>query len=385
MPTNLTAEAQAKLAKYQQARTVEEKIRALEEALPLIPDHKGTERMRAQLKTTLAKLKREAERRKTVKVGRHDEFTVRREGAAQAVLFGVTNSGKSTILASLTNAKPAIAPYTLTTVKPVPGMVLIEDVGIQLVELPSVLTEELEETPFTSRSLAFARNSDLILLTLDCGGDPVQQLDRLVSLLDDGGVVLRERQSTVSVEKKDSGGVRLVVFGNFHATLKDVKDLLEDVGIRHAVVKIYGDATLDDLEDQVLREKVYRRALIVAGRGDLAGDDVLEKLADKAGEYGLPAIVVSEKDPPSINKLRTTILKNLNLIRVYTQKDGVITRRPIVLQERATIQELARLIHKDFAENLRYARVWGRSVRIQGQQVGPSHRLEDGDIVELHI
>jgi ribosome-interacting GTPase 1 len=385
MPTNLTAEAQAKLAKYQQARTLEEKIKALEEALPLIPDHKGTERMRAQLKTTLAKLRREAERRKTVKVGRYDEFTVRREGAAQAVLLGVANSGKSTILASLTNAKPTIAPYSLTTVKPVPGMVLVEDVEIQLMELPAVLTDGLEETPFTSRSVAVARNSDLILLTLDCGGDPVGQLDKLVTLLDDGGVVLRERQSTVSVEKKDSGGVRLVVFGNLRGTFEDVKNLLESVGVRHAVVKVYGDATLDDLEDQVLREKVYRRALIVAGRADLAGRDVLGSLAERAGEYGLPLHAVSEKDPSSINSLRNTIFKSLKLIRIYTQKDGVITRRPIVIQDGATVQDLARLIHKDFAENLRYAKVWGRSVRIQGQQVGPNHILVDGDIVELHL
>ncbi|MEM1944725.1 MAG: TGS domain-containing protein [Nitrososphaerota archaeon] len=382
MPTNLTAEAQAKLARYQQARTLEEKIKALEEALPLIPDHKGTERMRAQLKATLAKLRREAERRKIVKVGRHDDFMVRREGAAQVVLLGTANSGKSTLLSTLTNARPAIGAYSLTTVKPAPGMMRYEDVEIQLVELPAILTGDLKETPFTARSIAVARNADLIMLMLDCGGDPVAQLEHVMSLLDESGVVLKEKRSTISVEKKDSGDVRLVIFGNFRGTLSGVKELLRSIGIRHAVVKVYGDASIADLEEQVLRETVYKKAVLVAGRADLAGPGMLDKLAERVAELGVPLIAVSDKN---IGSIRETIYRSLGVIRIYTQKDGVVARNPIVIHRDATIQDLAKVIHKDFARNLRYAKVWGRSVRIQGQQVGPGHRLDDGDVVELFL
>ncbi|GBC68364.1 GTPase Obg [archaeon HR01] len=385
MPTNLTAEAQAKLAKYTQARTLEEKIRALEEALPLIPDHKGTERMRAQLKTTLAKLRREAERRKSVKVGRHDEFSVRREGDVQVSLLGVANSGKSTLLSSLTNAKPAIAPYSLTTVRPIPGMTQHMDVEIQLVELPAILTDGLEETSFTGRSIAFARNSDLIAIMLDCANNPLQQLEKIIQLLDEGGITLRRREAIVVVEKKDSGGIRLVSFGHFRASLQEVRSLLESVGVKNAVVKVYGDAGLEELEEQLLRETVYKPSVVVGGRADLADAGELERLRRRVEELGRPLVLFSVRDRASITHLRDILYQNLNIIRIYTQKDGVITRKPVVLGVGSTVQELARVIHKDFAERLRYARVWGRSVRIQGQQVGPGHRLEDGDVVELFL
>jgi len=385
MPANLTAEAQAKLAKYQQAKTLEEKIQALEEALSYVPDHKGTEKMRAQLKTTLAKLRRQAEHKRAFKATRHETFLIRKEGAAQVVLLGAANTGKSTLLSALTNAKPVVAAYPLTTVKPTPGMMRYEDVEIQLVELPAVLTEKLEETTFTSRSLALARNSDLITILLDASNNPAGQLEAVLRLLDEVGITLRRRKADVLIEKKDSGGVRLVVMGRFRGTLEDVKSLLENMGVKHAVVKIYGDACIEDVEEQVLRETTYKRAVIALNKFGASSMEGLGKVRMLAEELSLPVVELSAETGLGMNEFRETVFKALGIIRVYTQKDGVPSRRPIIVPKQATVTELARIIHKEFAENLRYAKVWGNSVKIQGQQVGPNHRLQDGDLIELFI
>ncbi len=387
MPTNLPAEAQKKLAEYQAARRVEDKIRILEEALSLIPDHKGTEKMRRHLKTTLAKLRRELETKKTTRATRQDLFHVKKEGAAQVTLLGVANSGKSTILATLTNAKPSIEAYQLTTIRPMPGMMVYNTVELQIVELPAVLTEELEETSFTSRSVAVARNSDLIAITLDGGGDFTEQFKRIVSILDSYGIVLKKKKADIVIEKKDSGGIRLVTLGSFQGTQQDVKALLQGLGIKHAVVKIYGDATLDDVEEQAIREAVYKRSIVIVGRADLVKDHKKAKeLKRIISEYDIPVVPFSILDKERCaERIKETMFNSLEIIRIYTQKDGVTSSRPVVLHRGATVLELAQTIHREFAEKLQYARVWGRSVKIQGQQVGPSHVLEDGDVVEIYI
>lgn len=387
MPTNLPAEAQKKLAEYQSAKRIEDKIRVLEEALSLIPDHKGTEKLRRQIKTTLAKLRRELESKKAVKTTRQDLFYIRKEGAAQVTFLGVANSGKSTILSTITNAKPQIGAYQLTTTRPTPGMLLYNDVEIQLVELPSILTEELDETAFTTRSIAFARNSDLIAITLNGALSLVDQFRRIVEMLDEHGIVLRRKKAEIVIEKKDSGGIRLVVLGDFKGTQNDVKMILNNVGIKHAVVKIYGDATLDDLEEQAIRDSVYKRCIVVIGRADMVkSKEEVEEIKHAVSEYEIPlvpySIAVLDK---SASLLRETIYANLDLIRVYTQKNGILGEKPVVLPKGSTVYQLAQLIHRELAEKLHYARVWGKSVKIQGQQVGPNHVLADGDLVEIYI
>lgn len=385
MPTNLPAEAQAKLAKYQEARTIEEKIKALEEALPLIPDHKGTEKMRAQLKTTLAKLRKELERRKSVKTSRTDLFSFKKEGAATVVLLGAANSGKSTLVKAVTNAKPEVSEYELTTTKPVPAMMYYEDIGIQLVELPAVITSKMEETPFASRSLAVARNADMIVLMLDGANMPHKQLWKLVELLDESGIVLGVKKFEVVVEKKDSGGLRLVVFGRFKGAFEDLQHQLRQIGIRNAVVKIYGEADLEDVIDQVLRPSVFKKALIVVGRGDAMSNEDLKAVAKEADEMKLPLLVLSEKQPTVYFDFIRKVFESLDLVRVYTQKDGVVNRKPVVLKRGTTVGELAEIIHREIAKELKFAKVWGRSVKIQGQQVGSHHVLMDGDTVELFV
>ncbi|MEM0090260.1 MAG: TGS domain-containing protein [Nitrososphaerota archaeon] len=381
MPTNLPAEAKAKLAKYREARTHEEKIKALEEAISCIPHHKHTEKMLRQLKKRLAQLRRELEH-KPVKGGKRDEFSVEKEGAAQVVLLGATNSGKSSLLAALTNATPDIADYPMTTRKPTPGMMVYEDIEIQVVELPAILTEALEETSIAYKSLGMARNADLIAVVLDATNKPLEQLKKIVEMLEDVGVVLKRERAKVILEKKDSGGIRLVTFGRFHGTVDEVKKLLESVGIRNAVVKIIGDATMEDIEEQVIYEFVYKKGLVILNKFDVSAEQTSE-IEELSMQLGIPLVKTSAREGKGLVELKRLIFENLGLIRVYTQKDGIVARKPIVVPSGTTVGQLAYLIHKELAESFRYARVWGKSVKIQGQKVGADHVLQDKDLVEI--
>jgi ribosome-interacting GTPase 1 len=383
MPANLPAEAEKALAKYQAARTIEEKIRALEEALSLIPDHKGTEKLRGRIKRRIAELRREAERKASLRAVRRDYFHVPKEGAAQVVLIGAANSGKSSLLRALTNAKPQVSGYPLTTTMPVPGMMLYNDVEIQLIELPAILTEDLEETQFTNRSIGFSKNADLIVIVLDGARGPAKQLERILEIYDESGVSFRRKRCEIEIEKKDSGGIRLVVFGSLGVDVREVEDLLRSVGIRNAVVRVRGEASIEDFEEVVIREMTHKRGLIAVNKIDQAAPGSLEEVKNIAGE--IPVVGVSAENGAGLEDLKRQIFNSLDLIRVYTRKAGITSDKPIILPRNSTIRDLAEIIHRDFAEKMKYARVWGASVKVQGQRVGPDHVLEDGDIVEIKI
>ncbi len=383
MPANLPAEAEKALAKYQAARTIEEKIRALEEALSLIPDHKGTEKLRGRIKRRIAELRREAERKASLRAVRRDYFHVPKEGAAQVVLIGAANSGKSSLLRALTNAKPQVSGYPLTTTMPVPGMMLYNDVEIQLIELPAILTDDLEETQFTNRSIGFSKNADLIVIVLDGARGPARQLERILEIYDESGVSFRRKRCEIEIEKKDSGGIRLVVFGSLGVDVKEVEDLLRSVGIRNAVVRVRGEASIEDFEEVVIREMTHKRGLIAVNKIDQAAPGSLEEVKNIAGE--IPVVAVSAENGAGLEDLKRQIFNSLDLIRVYTRKAGITSDKPIILPRNSTIRDLAEIIHRDFAEKMKYARVWGASVKVQGQRVGPDHVLEDGDIVEIKI
>jgi len=309
---------------------------------------------------------------------------VEKEGWAQIVLLGAANSGKSSLFNALTGAKSPVADYPLTTTRPFPGMMLFQDAELQLVDLPSVLTEDLRPTSLATRSIAVARNSDLILLVADASRDPVTELKSLTELLSDHGVSLRQRSCEVRIQRTDTGGLRLVVMGNLRCSYQEVVELLKSYGYRSAIVKVIGDADLDEIEEQVILQPVYRKALAVLTKADLVERSRIDRLAEEIRSHlRIPVVAASVNDTLSLEALKAEVFASLEMIRVYTQKDGVVSKRPILMPKGSTVLELAELIHKDLARNFRYARVWGRSVKVQGQRVGPDHQLQDGDVIEI--
>ncbi|MGQ9660884.1 MAG: GTPase [Kiritimatiellia bacterium] len=122
MPANLTPEYLKAEQDYKRAETLEEKIACLQRMLAVIPKHKGTDKLQAELRRRLARLREEAESPK----GRQGvSRRIKPEGAGQIVLVGPPNSGKSSLLRALTNAQPLVANYPCSTREPLPGMMEI--------------------------------------------------------------------------------------------------------------------------------------------------------------------------------------------------------------------------------------------------------------------
>lgn len=325
MPANLPAQYFEAERRYRLAREVEERIRILQEMLAIMPKHKGTEKLQAELKTKISKLRKEERKRRAQRRKAHG-YHIEREDAVQVVLIGPPNSGKSQLLGTLTNATPEVASYPFTTRRPSVGMMEFEDIKIQLVDTPPLSTEPPEWW-----MTEIIRNTDFLVCVLDLGEDGLSE--RLQ------GVIDRLEQSKVRV-------------------------------------------------GQTADEEGYlsKGLLIVANKNDLPGAEVrFNRLKEHCGgKFGL--VQISLNDSKGLEELKHVIFSELDIVRIYTKTPGKPPEMndPLVLKRGSTVMDAARSIHKDFARELRYARVWGGK-HFKGQRVEKTYSLEDRDVIEFHI
>jgi len=329
MPANLTPQYYEAERKYRDARTNEERLAILKEMWALMPKHKGTDRLQGDLKAKISELKKEMQKPRTAGKSTYS-LHVPRQGAAQVVLIGFPNVGKSQILSRLTKATPQVAPYPFTTQEPQVGMIEFEDIKIQLIDTPPITDDFIQ--PWLSPII---RSADLVLLVADLGSEEVlEETDGLTGRLE------RSRIKLVSDDPKEVG--------------------------------LFGDA--------------YKKTIILGNKSDLEGAEIrLEALKDLYADK-FPIIPVSSENSGSWVGLKKEIYRALNIIRVYTKEPGkpADLKDPVVLKKGSVVLDAAKAIHKDFAHNLRYVRMWGSS-KFDGQQVDRDHPLKDGDIVEFHL
>lgn len=389
MPTNLTPEARKKWNEASLARRPHEKLQKLQEFLSLIPKHKGTSRLCAQVKRQIATLRREIEESRKRKVGRGgSRFFIEKEGAAQLVILGPTKVGRSSLLASTTNAKVEVSDYPYTTQEPVPGMLQHEDLQFQLVEAPALVKGAADGEARGLQTLGLARNADGLILVVDLSQNPREQLSLVLGELQKARILTQKPQARVEIEKKHVGvGLRIVLFGRLlDCSMQDVEALLKGYRIRDAMVKIHGKATLDDVEDAIFESTIYRPALIVANKTDRAEatKNLNELIAFTGNKYTV--LAVSCKSPFGLEKLGAELFRALDIMRIYTKEPAKKepSPKPFILTKGSTAADLARLIHTDFYRSFSYAKVWGKRLRFSPQKVGASFVLEDKDIVELH-
>ncbi len=388
MPANLPAEAQHKWYEASQAKRPEEKIEKLIEFLSLVPKHKGTENLRAQVKRKIAILRREIAEEKQKRVGRGGpSFFVQKEGDAQIVVLGPTNVGRSSLLALLTNAKVEISGYQYTTKEPTPGMFPFQDLQFQLIEAPALMENSADGT-WGLQTLAAARNADGLVLMVDLSQNPVEQFSLILQELERARISTREPRASVEIERRHLGaGLRIVVLGRLlDCTLGDVEHLLKGYGVRDGNVKIRGEATLNDVEDAIFEGTIYRPAIIVANKTDVPGaEERLKHLLDSV-EGKMKVLPLSCRVKSGLERVGLAIFEMLGIVRVYTREPSkrFASETPFTVKRGSTVLDLARRIHSDFFEQFSYARVWSERLRFSPQRVGGSFVLEDGDVVELH-
>ncbi|WP_440059847.1 OBG GTPase family GTP-binding protein [Thermogladius sp. 4427co] len=384
MVTNLPAEAKAKWIKVMEARTIEEKIKALEEFLSAVPKHKGTENLREWATKRLAELREELEERKKKSARKGVSFFVEKEGAAQVVLIGLPNSGKSLIVHKLTGAKTRVSEAPFTTTFPQVGMLKFEDVYFQLIDTPPIVPGG---GPFNGRVIGLCRNADLVMIVLDATRDIVSDYQALKKELESAGILLSKPSGRVEIErfKTGSGGIRVTMLGELvGATVDDVRKLLSSYNIYNAHVRIIGRVTLDDVEYAIFGNVQYKPSIILVNKIDIGDPGQVSRLRRIAGDARI--ISVSALTGEGLDSIGNAIFGELEIVRVYTKSPtGRVSDKPLVLKKGSTILDVAKRIHKDFVEKFGYARIWGPSAKYPGERVGLDHIVMDRDIVEIHL
>ena len=326
MPANLPPQYFDAEKNFREAKDPMEKIAALEEMLAIMPKHKGTDHLRAELRTRIAKLNQLAVKKSGA---RRASLGIEKEGAAQVAVIGLPNAGKSQLISTITNASPPVAEYPFTTHGATPGMMEFENITIQMLDTPPLVPQAIQ---FWLPPLL--RQADALLIMLDLSHDPLEQMEAIITRLKKMRIVLGE----------DVGG--------------------------------------DDPEFTVWR----RKALIIGNKLDLDNASLNYQALKAEYEGRFPVISISAKQGTGLEELKAKIYEVLDIIRVYTKAPGSKAdfSDPIVIDRGSTLADAAAEVHKDFAANMKYARIWG-SGKHDGVMVKRDHVLKDGDIIELHL
>jgi ribosome-interacting GTPase 1 len=326
MPANLTPEYYKADQWYREATTSDEKILAIERMLAVMPKHKGTDHLKADLRRRLSKLKESPAGKGKGK--RLDIFHIQRSGVGQIVLLGVPNSGKSSIVAALTNAKVNTADFPFATTTPVPGMVQFEDVQIQLIDMPPITADYV-----APGQVGTYRNCDLIAIVIDLSAKIKEQMDICPDFLESRSLLIDTETSAV-----DGRGNML-----------------------------------------------GKRAFCICTKSDIAKAGAIEILR-KSNKHSFEFTEISTKTGAGLDKLPEILFRLLNIIRVYAKPPGKKPDMddPFTLPAGSTVMDMATAIHKELTEKLKFARIWGTGV-YNGQTVQKNHVLNDKDIIELHF
>ncbi len=390
MVSNISAEAKNKWAEVAACHSAHEKIRLMREFISLVPRHKGTEKLLGNVRRRIAVLEDEVEKTKARRKGsRGGGFSVPKEGAGQIIVLGPTKVGRSSLLASVTNAKVEASPILFATRKPVIGMLLYQNIQFQLVEAPAVVEGASQGKMGGSQILGLARNADSLMLMVDLSEDPVDQFQMLRSELERSGVLIGRSEGEVEVTRRSVGASVQVVGGGIlvDCTLDDIRRMLESYRINSALVRVRGKVALDDIETSLFSSTVYKPTLIVANKVDVPkAGAALQNFKQALKDVEIPILPVSCLNSQGLEDLGGFIFKMLGIIRIYTKEpsDKEPSPNPIVVKEGTTVIDIAKELHSSLYRRFQYGRVWGQSAKYPGQKVGSNHTLKDGDVLEIH-
>ena len=340
MPANLSPGYKAAEAGFRQASEPKERLERLREMLRTIPKHKGTEHLQADIKTRIKQLTEELASGRKGGARSGPTHVVRPEGAAQIALLGPPNTGKSTLHDRLTRSRAETGPYPFTTQFPQPGMIPFEDVNLQLVDLPPI-TEQYT----VSWIVNALQPSDAALLVVDVGAPDC--LDQLGGLL----AVLESRRITLVPEWKRTDS---------EAEADSIEELGDPFAIRLPTALVAARTDENPNAEEEL--------------------EILQELLD----IRYPSMAVSARTGDGLEALAKWLFDALEVVRVYTKAPGRPPDfgQPFTVRRGDTVYDVARMVHKEIADGLKFGRLW-RNASENGRQVGRDYRVADRDVLEL--
>ncbi len=326
MPANLPPDYYAAEERFRQAKTSEEKIRILEEMLGIMPKHKGTDHLKADLRARISRLEKEGLKKKAG-VSTYNPYSVDREDCPQMVILGAPNSGKSALINRLTTAASDVAEYPYTTTKPFPGIFRHNYYRCQFVDLPPIISDNMEGWM----------------------GDLLRSSDGAMICFD------------VSQE----------------STLEEMASVFK--AIDNANVYIYGLQM-----GHPPLGTVPKKAFIALTKCDIANPEVRDLVRAELQDKFL-LVETSAVGTMNMEVFTAALAESLQILRIYTKIPGkkADIDEPYIVKKGITVIELAETVHRELADSFRFARIWGKKV-FDGQRVGKEYLLEDEDIVELH-
>ncbi|HLN89251.1 MAG TPA: GTPase [Candidatus Binatia bacterium] len=392
MPTNLPPEALDKWEEVEAAHTPREKMEAMIEFLKYVPQHKGTMKLRGEVKRKIALIRMDLEEKKRKGTGKSSggpKLFIEKGASAQIALVGMTNVGKSCLMNATTNSKVLVTPTPFSTHEPVPGIMNYLDVQFQIVEAPAVIKGASEGRAGGNVTLGLARNADGAILMVDLSNDPVGQLELLLAELEKSRVLVSKPSGgRVEVDRHHAGvGLRVIVVGRLvDCSMRDVEELLRSYRINDAVVRINGAVAISDVENAIYENTIYKPAVIVANKLDLKGALANLRRLKQHVNGKLPIVEMSCEQKTGIEELGKALFDALGIIRIYTKEPGnkVHSDHPFALRKGATVNELAKNIHKELLSNFMFAMVWAKRLPFSPKKVGLNFVLDDGDIIEIH-
>ena len=328
MPANLPPMYFEAEKRFREARTPEDKVEALEEMLAIMPKHKGTDKLKADLRRKIAKFKDQSQKKKGG-ARSSTAYAINKEGAGQIVVVGPPNTGKSSLVAKLTNANPEVGDFPHTTWKPTPGMVPYENIQFQLIDTPPISNEYTDPL-----MVDLLRRADMLAIMLDLKADVIQQFEDTLAILADW--------------------------------------------------RIFPEGT--SVPGDLKKPPFMKKTLLVVNKVDADKEQEDYQVFLELAEVTLPCMDISVGKGRKLTAFIEKIYEMLRIIRVYTRAPGKDPdyASPFVLPIGSRLEDLAEKIHKDFKEKLKYARLWGKAV-YDGQMVQRDYVLQEGDVAELHI
>jgi len=360
-----------------------QKIKDIEDEMARTQKNKATSFHLGILKAKLAKYKRELitpTGKGAASAG--DGFDVKKSGDVRVGLIGFPSVGKSTLLNKLTGTFSEVAAYEFTTLTCIPGVIHYKGAKIQLLDLPGIIEGAKDGKGRGRQVIATGRTCNLILIVLDAM-KPLVHKKIIERELEGFGIRLNKKPPNMSFRKKEKGGINFTHTGSFTPTHLDteiIRAVLSEYKIHNADINIRENCTVDDLIDVVEGNRVYIPCLYVLNKVDQISLEELE-LLDKIPHY----VPISAHLEWNFDQLLERAWAYLDLIRIYTKPKGQIPdyNAPVVMRRDTTVEDFCNKIHRTILKQLKYATVWGSSVKHNPQRCGKDHVLQDEDVVQI--